>query len=101
MNWHFWIATIGIVFYITAMWVAGIMQGLMWRAYTSLGFLEYSFVETTQALHPMYVIRALGGGLFLIGALIMAYNLVMTIIASPQSDEIAEPGSTPALAPAE
>ena len=101
VNWHFWIATIGIVFYITAMWVAGIMQGLMWRAYTSLGFLEYSFVETTQALHPMYVIRALGGALFLIGALIMAYNLVMTILASPQSDEIAEPDSAPALAPAE
>ena len=101
VNWHFWIATIGIVFYITAMWVAGIMQGLMWRAYTPLGFLEYSFVETTQALHPMYVIRALGGGLFLIGALIMAYNLVMTIIASPQSDELVEPGSAPALAPAE
>ncbi len=44
------------------MWVAGIMQGLMWRAYTAQGFLEYSFVETTQAMHPMYVIRALGGG---------------------------------------
>ncbi|MGD0720507.1 MAG: cytochrome-c oxidase, cbb3-type subunit I [Roseiarcus sp.] len=101
VNWHFWIATIGIVFYISAMWVAGIMQGLMWRAYTSLGFLEYSFVETTQALHPMYVIRALGGGLFLVGALIMAYNLVMTIVASPQSDEAVEPGSVPVLAPAE
>ena len=101
VNWHFWIATIGIVFYISAMWVAGIMQGLMWRAYTSLGFLEYSFVETTQALHPMYVIRALGGGLFLIGAAIMAYNLVMTIVASPQSDEALEPGAAPALAPAE
>ena len=75
MNWHFWIATIGIVFYISAMWVAGIMQGLMWRAYTSLGFLEYSFVETVAAMHPFYVIRALGGALFLIGALIMAYNL--------------------------
>jgi cytochrome c oxidase cbb3-type subunit 1 len=73
----------------------------MWRAYTSLGFLEYSFVETTQALHPMYVIRALGGGLFLVGALIMAYNLVMTIVASPQSDEAVEPGSVPVLAPAE
>jgi cytochrome c oxidase cbb3-type subunit 1 len=101
VNWHFWIATIGIVFYISAMWVAGIMQGLMWRAYTSLGFLEYSFVETTQALHPMYVIRAMGGGLFLIGALIMAYNLVMTIVASPQADEALEPGAAPVLAPAE
>ena len=61
VNWHFWIATIGIVFYITSMWVAGILQGLMWRAYTELGFLEYSFVETVQAMHPIYVIRALGG----------------------------------------
>ena len=61
VNWHFWISTIGIVLYITAMWVSGILQGLMWRAYTSLGFLEYSFVETVEAMHPFYVIRALGG----------------------------------------
>jgi len=101
VNWHFWIATIGIVFYISAMWVAGIMQGLMWRAYTPQGFLEYSFVETTQALHPMYVIRAVGGGLFLVGALIMAYNLVMTIIAAPRVEEVAVSGASPALAPAE
>ena len=60
------------------MWVAGIMQGLMWRAYTPLGFLEYSFVETVEAMHPFYVIRAIGGALFLIGALIMAYNLWQT-----------------------
>ena len=50
------------------MWVAGILQGLMWRAYTSLGFLEYSFIETVEAMHPFYMIRALGGSLFLIGA---------------------------------
>jgi cytochrome c oxidase cbb3-type subunit 1 len=100
VNWHFWIATIGIVFYISAMWVAGIMQGLMWRTYTSLGFLEYSFVETTEALHPMYIIRALGGAMFLIGALIMAYNLFMTI-RSPQASEEAQPSASPALAPAE
>ena len=74
VNWHFWISTIGIVFYISSMWVAGIMQGLMWRAYTSLGFLEYSFIETVEAMHPMYVIRAFGGFLFLVGALIMAYQ---------------------------
>lgn len=85
VNWHFWISTIGIVFYISAMWVAGIMQGLMWRAYTPQGFLEYSFVETTEALHPEYLIRAAGGGLFLIGALIMAYNIYRTI-ASPMID---------------
>ena len=79
VNWHFWIATIGIVFYVSAMWVSGILQGLMWRAYTSLGFLEYSFIETVEAMHPFYVIRAAGGALFVIGALIMAYNLWMTV----------------------
>ena len=75
---HFWISTIGIVLYITAMWVSGILQGLMWRAYDQLGFLEYSFVETVQAMHPFYVIRALGGILFLFGGLIMTYNLWRT-----------------------
>ena len=78
VNTHFWIATIGIVFYITSMWVSGIMQGLMWRTYNALGFLEYSFVETVEAMHPYYLIRALGGVLFLIGALIMVYNLWQT-----------------------
>jgi len=89
VNWHFWISTLGIVFYISSMWVAGIMQGLMWRAYTSLGFLQYSFVETTEALHPMYIIRAFGGFLFLTGALIMAFNLFKTI-ASPEASEVPE-----------
>jgi cytochrome c oxidase cbb3-type subunit I len=79
VDWHFWISTIGIVLYISAMWIAGIMQGLMWRAYTSLGLLEYSFVETVEAMHPYYVIRAMGGALFLVGALIMAFNLWMTV----------------------
>ena len=97
MNWHFWVSTIGIVFYITSMWIAGIMQGLMWRAYTALGFLEYSFVETTEAMHPMYIIRALGGGMFLIGTLIMAYNIYMTI----RTPEAAAQGAHPALVPAE
>ena len=65
---------IGIVLYVTAMWVSGIMQGLMWREYDELGFLAYSFVETVAAMHPYYVIRALGGVLYLAGALIMAFN---------------------------
>jgi cytochrome c oxidase cbb3-type subunit I len=81
VNWHFWISTIGIVLYISAMWVSGILQGLMWRAYTSLGFLEYSFIESVEAMHPFYIIRAAGGALFLTGALIMAYNLWMTVNA--------------------
>jgi cytochrome c oxidase cbb3-type subunit 1 len=78
-NWHYWIATLGIVFYITAMWVAGITQGLMWRAYDGFGFLQYSFAESVNAVHPYYVIRFLGGVLFLTGALIMVYNLVQTV----------------------
>ncbi len=78
VEWHFWISSLGIVLYITAMWVSGIMQGLMWRAYDSLGFLEYSFVETVEAMHPFYAIRALGGALFVAGACIMAYNLWRT-----------------------
>ncbi len=86
VSWHFWVSTLGIVFYITAMWVSGILQGLMWRAYTSLGFLEYAFIETVAAMHPFYVIRALGGGLFLIGALIMAFNLWMTMRCEEAAD---------------
>ncbi|MGY3691642.1 cytochrome c oxidase cbb3-type subunit 1 [Bradyrhizobium sp. USDA 3240] len=86
VNWHFWIATIGIVLYISAMWVSGILQGLMWRAYTSLGFLEYSFIESVEAMHPFYIIRAAGGALFLVGALIMAFNLWMTVNAGRASE---------------
>jgi len=97
VNWHFWISTIGIVLYISAMWVSGILQGLMWRAYTKLGFLEYSFIETVEAMHPFYVIRALGGALFLIGALIMVWNLWRTVYPR----EAVAPSGRPALVPAE
>lgn len=83
VNIHLWVATIGIVLYITAMWVAGIMQGLMWRAYDSMGFLEYSFVETVAASHPYYIIRAMGGLLYLSGMLIMVYNCWKTIKHTP------------------
>jgi cytochrome c oxidase cbb3-type subunit 1 len=76
---HLWVSTLGIVLYITAMWIAGIMQGLMWRSYDDMGFLTYSFAETVQALHPYYLIRALGGALYLAGMLIMVYNLYKTI----------------------
>jgi len=97
VNWHFWTATIGIVLYVSAMWVSGILQGLMWRAYTALGFLEYSFIETVEAMHPFYVIRATGGALFLAGALIMAWNVWMTI----RGAEATEPAPQAALQPAE
>ena len=79
VNVHLWIATIGVVFYISSMWVSGIMQGLMWRTYDSMGFLQYSFVETVMAMHPYYIIRAMGGALFLLGAIIMVYNIYKTI----------------------
>lgn len=79
VSYHFWIATIGIVLYITSMWISGIMQGLMWRAYDNLGFLQYSFIETVAAMHPYYIIRATGGVLFVLGSLIMAYNFYRTI----------------------
>ncbi|MFN9162008.1 MAG: cytochrome-c oxidase, cbb3-type subunit I [Alphaproteobacteria bacterium] len=87
VEWHFWIATIGIVLYITSMWVSGIMQGLMWRAYNEFGFLEYSFVETVAAMKPYYLIRALGGILYLAGAGIMAYNLYRTIKGDVRASE--------------
>jgi len=80
--WHYWIATLGIVLYITSMWVAGIMQGLMWRAYDQFGFLQYSFIESVAAVHPYYVIRLAGGLLFLTGGLLMVYNLIMTVRSS-------------------
>ncbi|HML28792.1 MAG TPA: cytochrome-c oxidase, cbb3-type subunit I [Hyphomicrobium sp.] len=79
VEWHFWLAMIGIVLYISSMWVAGITQGLMWRAYDHLGFLKYSFIETVEALHWPYVIRATGGLLFLLGGMIMAYNVWRTV----------------------
>jgi cytochrome c oxidase cbb3-type subunit 1 len=78
VSFHFWLATVGIVLYTASMWVSGIMQGLMWRAYDALGFLEYSFAETVDAMHPFYVIRAGGGLLFVLGALVMAYNVWRT-----------------------
>ena len=78
---HFWIATIGIVLYIAAMWIAGVMQGLMWRAVNPDGTLVYTFVESVKATYPFYVIRLLGGLLYLSGMLIMAWNVVMTVRA--------------------
>jgi cytochrome c oxidase cbb3-type subunit 1 len=95
VNWHFWTATIGIVLYIASMWPAGILQGLMWRDYTPLGFLRTTFIETVEAMHPFYIIRAAGGGLFLIGALIMAYNLWMTVRAGKPA-EVQSPAYQPA-----
>ncbi len=79
INWHFWLTSAGIVLYASAMWVAGIMQGLMWREYGADGYLVYAFSETVAAMHPYYIIRTLGGLLYLAGGLVMVYNVVMTL----------------------
>jgi len=82
VSWHFWLATIGIVLYAASMWVGGIMQGLMWREIDDQGFLVNSFIDSVAAMHPMYVVRALGGTLFLAGGIIMAWNLWRTIVGA-------------------
>jgi cytochrome c oxidase cbb3-type subunit 1 len=76
---HFWVATLGVVLYIAAMWIAGVMQGLMWRALNPDGTLVYSFVESVKATWPFYVVRMVGGLMYLGGMLIMAWNVVMTV----------------------
>ena len=103
VEWHFWIATTGIVLYITAMWVSGIMEGLMWREYTPDGFLANSFIETVSAKHIQNVIRTVGGLMFLSGTLIMSYNLWRTIRMPSVPNSAAVPATTiePQLLPAE
>jgi cytochrome c oxidase cbb3-type subunit 1 len=91
---HFWIATIGIVLYIASMWIAGVMQGLMWRATNVDGTLTYSFVESVKATYPFWTIRLLGGLLFLSGMLIMAWNMFLTIAGGKAVND------APVLAPA-
>jgi cytochrome c oxidase cbb3-type subunit 1 len=79
---HFWIATLGVVLYIAAMWIAGVMQGLMWRALNPDGTLVYSFVESVKATYPFYVTRLCGGLLYLSGMLLMSWNVVMTVLSA-------------------
>ncbi|MCX7218001.1 MAG: cytochrome-c oxidase, cbb3-type subunit I [Burkholderiales bacterium] len=79
---HFWIATIGVVLYIASMWIAGVMQGLMWRAVNEDGTLTYTFIESVKATFPYYVIRMVGGLMYLSGMIIMAYNVAKTIMAA-------------------
>jgi cytochrome c oxidase cbb3-type subunit 1 len=85
---HFWIATLGIVLYITAMWMAGVMQGLMWRDVNADGTLVYSFVESVKATFPFYVIRLAGGMLYLSGMLVMVWNVIMTARAGLAADRL-------------
>jgi cytochrome c oxidase cbb3-type subunit 1 len=87
---HFWLATIGVVFYIASMWIAGVMQGLMWRAVNEDGTLTYTFVEALAATHPYYIGRMIGGAIFLSGMFVMAYNVAMTIIKTEPRDLPAE-----------
>ena len=97
INWHFWLATLGIVFYAASMWVAGITQGLMWREYGPDGYLVNSFADTVAALHPMFIMRMTGGLLYLSGALVMSYNVWMTL-AGKLRDEA--PMTSPSYDPA-
>ncbi|MBX2856788.1 MAG: cytochrome-c oxidase, cbb3-type subunit I [Rhodobacteraceae bacterium] len=98
VNAHFWLATIGIVIYAAVMWVSGIMQGLMWREADELGLLVYSFAESVEAMHPFYVLRMFGGVLYLLGALVMVYNLARTIRGDVRGTTSAQ---SPTAVPAE
>ncbi|MGF7008188.1 cytochrome-c oxidase, cbb3-type subunit I [Aminobacter sp. BE322] len=100
VTWHFWLATLGIVVYAAVMWVAGITQGLMWREYDEQGFLVYSFAESVAAMNPYYILRTIGGLMYLAGGLVMAWNVYMTIRGYQRKEEPL-PGAAPALQPAQ
>ncbi len=91
VNWHFWLATIGIVLYAASMWVTGIMEGLMWREVDANGFLVNAFTDTVQAKLPMYVVRGTGGLMYLTGALIMVFNLWKTAVGAQSVQPVAVP----------
>ncbi|HZV17107.1 MAG TPA: cytochrome-c oxidase, cbb3-type subunit I [Sphingobium sp.] len=112
VNWHFWLATLGIVFYASSMWVAGIMQGLMWREYGADGYLVYAFSDSVKAMFPLYLIRAFGGVLYLAGGVVMVINVWRTVRGdlreeAPMSDAPHDPAkdrpiiARPQTAPAE
>jgi cytochrome c oxidase cbb3-type subunit 1 len=91
---HFWIATIGVVLYVAAMWIAGVMQGLMWRATNGDGTLTYTFVEALKATYPYYVVRLGGGVLVLAGMFVMLYNIIKTVtVVEPRIDAIPVPAA--------
>lgn len=87
MDIQFWIQTIAIILYFSSMWIAGITQGMMWRATDEFGNLAYSFIDTVTVLIPYYTIRAIGGAMYLIGFIIFAYNIIMTIVASKELEK--------------
>jgi cytochrome c oxidase cbb3-type subunit 1 len=94
-NVHFWVATLGLILYVTPMWISGVTQGLMWRAVNPDGSLAYTFIETVSAIHVYDIIRAGGGAVFLSGVFVMFYNVIMTIrqgtATAPEPDWVAAP----------
>jgi cytochrome c oxidase cbb3-type subunit 1 len=98
VNAHFWTATIGTVIYIVAMWVSGIMQGLMWRAYDEYGTLAYTFAESVEAMHPYYAMRAVGGMIFVTGAVLMLINVLMTVRKASSEGTIQQASTAAATA---
>ena len=95
MNTQFWIQTLGVVLYFTSMWIAGITQGMMWRAHDEFGNLAYSFIDTVTVLHPYYTIRAVGGTLYLLGMFLFAYNMYKTMTSSRRVEESELQNATP------
>jgi cytochrome c oxidase cbb3-type subunit 1 len=93
VNTHFWVATIGIVLYVAALWIAGVMQGLMWRSVNVDGTLTYTFIEGVKASYPFYVIRLVGGVLYFLGMLLMFYNVLKTI-GQGKAVDVAVPTAT-------
>jgi cytochrome c oxidase cbb3-type subunit I/II len=96
-SFHFWIGTLGIIFYVVPLYFSGFTQGLMWKEFTPEGVLKYpSFLETVRQIIPMYMLRALGGALYLIGVIVMTYNLIKTMVAGKLvANEPAEANALP------
>lgn len=101
VEWHFWLALAGTLIYVFAMWNSGIIQGLMWRTYSESGTLKYSFVDTLVAMKPYYIARTFGGALFLAGACIGLWNVVMTIRHAPRKAPESDAPVTPVMVPGE
>jgi cytochrome c oxidase cbb3-type subunit 1 len=96
MEKQFWLQTTGIVLYFSSMWIAGITQGMMWRASDEFGNLAYSFIDTVIVLHPYYTMRAVGGLLYLVGFFMFAYNIYMTVTSSKEIEK--EPANASPMA---
>jgi cytochrome c oxidase cbb3-type subunit 1 len=87
MSTQFWLQTLGVVLWFTSMWIAGITQGMMWRAHDEFGNLAYSFIDTVNVLHPYYTIRAIGGTIYLLGMFMFAYNMYKTMTSGRRVEE--------------